>query len=266
MKNLFLFLSLFLVVCCKTQYDVVRKVDKEHSHAPPGTVWIKDSIYVDQCEIRNLDYLEYTQWTKQFDSLNYEKVLPDTLVWREKCCMNEPLPEYYFRHPDYRHYPVVGVSYEEALAFCKWRTERVKEFIKLKKRKNTIEETFGVKDFYYRLPTKAEWEYAADAGRKLPYGFQSLHSKDNMPNFNVKEVDLLGYIGDVYTVQAMYKKPNSFGLYNTIGNVAEMIMDKGICKGGSWKNSIVECNISDSIKYENPSCWLGFRCVCVVTK
>lgn len=267
MKNLFiLFFCLLFFVCCKTQYDVVRKIDKEHSHAPPGTVWIKDSIYMDMCEVRNMDYLEYTLWVKRYDSLNYDKVLPDTLVWRERCCMNEPLPEYYFRHPAYRNYPVVGVSYEQALDFCKWRTTRLKEFAKLISPKSKYADGYKSYHYYYRLPTKEEWEYAADAGRKLPYGFQSLHSKDNMPNFNVKEADLLGYINDVYIVQAMYKKPNSFGLYNTIGNVAEMIMDKDICKGGSWRNSILECNINDSIKYENPSCWLGFRCVCIVTK
>ena len=56
-----------LIVCCKTKYDVVRKVDKEFRNAPPGTVWIKDSIYMDQCEVRNLDYLEYTTWLKQND-------------------------------------------------------------------------------------------------------------------------------------------------------------------------------------------------------
>lgn len=246
----------------------MRKVAKEHSHAPPGTVWLKDSICIDMCEVRNLDYLEYTRWVKHYDSMNYNKVLPDTTVWRQKLSYNEPYVQYYFSHPAYRKYPVVGVSYEQALEYCQWRTMLVKQFITKKKKNNTIEETFGVKDFYYRLPTKEEWEYSAYAGNGKQYGFGSLQSKDNSPNFNVKETYMLGYCesgGDI-VVPVIYKRPNSFGLYNTIGNVAEMTMEKGTSKGGSWKDSISECSIADSIRYEGPSSWLGFRCVCVVIK
>lgn len=269
MKKLFsLSAIIFFFVCCKTQYDVVRKVDKEHSHTPPGTVWIKDSIYMDMCEIRNMDYLEYLSWLIRRDTALYNTALPDTLVWRQKLSYGEPCVEYYLRHPAYNNYPVVGVSYEQVIDFCKWRTERVKEFIKLRKHNNTIEETFGAKDFYYRLPTKEEWEYAASAELKRQYGFVSMQAKDNSPNFNIKEKYMLGYSepGADIVVPVFYKKPNSFGLYNTIGNVAEMTMEKGTSKGGSWMNSIADCEITDSIKYESPSSWLGFRCVCVVIK
>lgn len=259
---------LLFFICCKTQYDVVRKLDKEHSKAPPGTIWIKDSIYMDQCEIRNVDYLEYTLWTKKYDSANYNKVLPDTTVWRDKMSLNEPYVDYYFRHPAYYKYPVVGVSYEQALEYCKWRTDRVKEFAKKIPSRSKLGDSYKNGNYYYRLPTKEEWEYAASAGTNFHYGFQSLQTKENMPNFNVAEAYALGYyfVDADITIPTISKKPNSFGLYNTIGNVAEMIMEKRISKGGSWRNSITECEIRDSIKYENASSWLGFRCVCVVTK
>lgn len=259
---------LFFFVCCKTQYDVVRKIDKEHSYAPPGTVWIKDSIYMDMGEVRNLDYLEYTLWVKHYDSANYAKVLPDTTVWRHQLSYNEPYVQYYFRHTAYRKYPVVGVSYEQVVAYCKWRTERVKEFATLISKKSKFASSYKSYSYYYRLPTKEEWEYAAIALSKKQYGFVSMQAKDNSPNFNIKETYMLGYSesGADIVVPVIYKKPNSFGLYNTIGNVAEMTMDKGVSKGGSWINSIADCEISDSIKYESPSSWLGFRCVCVVIK
>ncbi len=268
MKNILIpFLAILFIFSCKAPCDVVRKVNKEHfNSAPPGTVWIKDSIYIDKCEIRNLDYLEYTNWLKVYEPINYEKALPDSLVWRDSLSSNEPYVRYYFTHPAYRNFPLVGVSYEQALAYCKWRTDRVKEFIKLRKHSNTIEKIFHAKDFYYRLPSQAEWEYAASAGLNSIYGFESMHTKNNWPNFNVKETALLGYANHDVTVPCFYAKPNKFGLYNTIGNVAEMIQDKGVCKGGSWFHSIESCEIKSALKYVKPTAWIGFRCVCVVVK
>jgi formylglycine-generating enzyme required for sulfatase activity len=266
MKNLFsLSICLLFLICCKTQYNVVRKVDKEYREAPPGTVWIKDSIYMDQCEIRNVDYLKYVRWVKKYDSINYEKVLPDTLVWRQENSYNDSYVRYYLTYPAYRNYPVVGVSYEQAVEFCKWRTERVREFAKLINPKSKYAGSYKNFKYYYRLPTKEEWEFAASAGMKTPYGFESIHY-DNAPCVNVKEASLLGYNNNDCTVPVFFQKPNKFGMYNMIGNVAEILSDKGISKGGSWYHSIDDCEITDSIKYDKPTAWLGFRCVCIVTK
>jgi hypothetical protein len=64
-KTLLSFLFLCCIISCKTVYDSTRKIDKAYQYAPPGTVWIKDSIYIDQCEIKNLDYLEYLNWLQK---------------------------------------------------------------------------------------------------------------------------------------------------------------------------------------------------------
>jgi sulfatase modifying factor 1 len=91
------------------------------------------SFYLDETEVRNLDYLEYLYWTGRVFGTDYPQVyikaLPDTLVWREKLAYNEPYVEYYLRHPAYRDYPVVGVNWLQASDFCAWRTDRVNEFI-----------------------------------------------------------------------------------------------------------------------------------------
>ena len=74
MKNLFsLFIILFFFVGCKTQYDVVRKIDKEHRYAPPGTVWIKDSIYMDKTEMSNMDYFKYLAVSFTLSQCKYSK-------------------------------------------------------------------------------------------------------------------------------------------------------------------------------------------------
>jgi gliding motility-associated lipoprotein GldJ len=91
------------------------------------------SFYMDETEISNLHWLEYLYWVKRVYGMDYpavyEAALPDTLVWRRKLAYNEPYVDYYLRHPAYRDYPVVGVSWKQASEFCLWRTDRVNEQI-----------------------------------------------------------------------------------------------------------------------------------------
>src|SRR5690606_26320466 len=91
-----------------------------------------NSFYMDEAEISNLQYGEYVYWLQRvFVSYEevYKKALPDTLVWRNRLAFNEPYVEYYFRHPAYKDYPVVGVNWLQATDFAAWRTDRVNEMI-----------------------------------------------------------------------------------------------------------------------------------------
>lgn len=90
------------------------------------------SFYMDETEVRNIDYKEYLYWLKK-TYISYPQVwdqaLPDTLVWREELAYNEPLVETYFRHPSYDDYPVVGVNWNQANDYSKWRSDRVNEML-----------------------------------------------------------------------------------------------------------------------------------------
>lgn len=90
------------------------------------------SFYMDQFEVTNFNWLEYIYWisrTYEEYPMIYKNALPDTNCWRSPMAYNEPYVEYYLRHPAYQNYPVVGVSWNQANDFCKWRTDRVNEFI-----------------------------------------------------------------------------------------------------------------------------------------
>ncbi len=90
------------------------------------------SFYMDQFEVTNFNWLEYLYWirrTYEDYPMIYKNALPDTNCWRSPLAYNEPYVEYYLRHPAYQNYPVVGVSWNQANDFCKWRTDRVNEFI-----------------------------------------------------------------------------------------------------------------------------------------
>lgn len=91
------------------------------------------SFYMDQTEVSNFHWLEYLYWvSRAYDGtypMVYKNALPDTLVWRSELAFNEKYVDYYLRHPAYRDYPVVGVSWLQANDYAKWRTDRVNEFI-----------------------------------------------------------------------------------------------------------------------------------------
>ncbi len=240
---------------------------RKKEFVPPGTVKYNDTLFIDETEISNFSWKEFEFWIRNKHGINspeHKAVIPDTLVWTENNSYNEPFVSHYYQHRAYRDYPVVGISYEQAQAYCKWRTERVRNFISLSKKNYNV-------DFEYRLPTKYEWESLSYNGtiELSNYGFNekgnrkfnSVWEPDTTKKKAVNDIDNADVTAPVYS----YWK-NFFGLYNMIGNVSEMVLEKGISKGGSWRHRLEECRVGKDIEYTKPTAWLGFRCVCVVKK
>jgi formylglycine-generating enzyme required for sulfatase activity len=233
---------------------------KEKTFIPPGTIQINDTLFADETEISNSSWQEFEYWTKAIYGTNSKEhiaTLPDTLVWREKLSYNEPYVQYYYRHPAYKDYPVVGISYEQTIAYCKWRTERVKAFLTLGKK-------FKYGDFEYRLPTKAEWEKLAEFSTHV----LNNNGKNEKGKYqiNCAHPDTIGTPYPDVTIPVKAYPKSLFGLYNMLGNVSEMVAEKGITKGGGWKNNLEECRVGKDQVYTKPNSWTGFRCICVIKK
>ena len=146
------------------------------------------------------------------------KVYPDTTVWIRdfEYSYNEPMHNDYFWHQAYGDYPVVGISWEQAEAFCQWRT-LLKNSYKKEKGQQFVNS--------FRLPSEAEWEYAARGGldgATFPWG--GPYAKNDRGCFMANFKPLRGnYAADqaLYTVEADAYEPNDYNLYNMAGNVAE---------------------------------------------
>jgi len=178
----------------------------------------KDEEYGDVNSLNQLHSVRGHSDRSQFIIEEVINVYPDTLVWVHDFTygFNEPLTETYFWHPAYDDYPVVGVTWGQARAFNAWRTQILNEW--KQKQGETIVQRF-------RLPSEAEWEFAARGGLDLspyPWGGPYVRNIQGCPLANFKPMRG-DYVEDAgcYTVPIESYSPNDYGLYQMAGNVAE---------------------------------------------
>ncbi|HUH51830.1 MAG TPA: gliding motility lipoprotein GldK [Flavobacterium sp.] len=159
--------------------------------------------------------------SKRSKYLKTEKlpIYPDTTVWIRDFAYsyNEPMHNDYFWHAAYDDYPVVGVTWKQAKAFCNWKTMKKNSWIKTKKGRDQINK--------FRLPSEAEWEYAGRGGlNSATYPWGDLYTMNDrachLANFKPNRGDYAAD-GSLYTVEVRSYEANDFGLYNMSGNVAE---------------------------------------------
>jgi formylglycine-generating enzyme len=185
-----------------------------------------------EIDSRNLYYL-YAPNDSMICKIN---IYPDTLQWVLEFSYSflEPFTQMYYWHPAYDNYPVVGVSWVQAKAYCHWKTEQIKNTI------NPSDVFFKGTEF--RLPTELEWEYAATGScsvfanydNALPWSdYQNLFDEEGNYYANsgfindINNVTIKKYSDDDIqtTAPVMHYKENDFGLYDMGGNAAEWVED-----------------------------------------
>ena len=231
-------------------------------------------------------YREFNIDQNKWSEYKQIEVYPDTTVWYKDFAFsyNEPMHNDYFWHDAYNDYPVVGVSWEQAKAFAHWRT-----FYKNQNQRKARKNIQLVSEF--RLPTEAEWEYAARGGierAEFPWGGPYTYDEKGcfLANFKPERGD---YAADqiLYTAEVESYWPNDFGLYNMSGNVSEWTdsnyekdavdlvaglnpnvegsktNNQKVVRGGSWKDVAHFLKVSTrDYEYQNTKrSYIGFRTV-----
>jgi len=217
-------------------------------------------------------------------------IYPDTLVWMADYTYsyNEPWTKMYFWHPAFDDYPVVGVNWVQASAFCIWRTQFMNNYLQ-KTGQNFVQD--------YRLPTEAEWEYAARGGLALSmYPWGGPYTRNNLGCFIANFKPLRGnYVDDggIRTLAVAQYAPNEYGLYDMAGNVSEWtsnafnesaynfthdlnpdftynatdedkpVLKRKVVRGGSWKDIgyYLQCGTRTFEYQDTAKSYVGFRCV-----
>ncbi len=242
----------------------VKKIDK--SFVPLNT-----AEHIGKFEVTNKEYrLFLNNLKKQKNYDLYVKCMVDTNKWNTAFpnAFNDAMTNLYARHPAYDNYPVVNISYEGAVAYCKWLTVQYNQ-----------QHPEG-KYVSFRLPTEQEWRYAAgskNAKALTPFPNDNIYNCDPTITGKKKSKNAMDttmqcmYLGNIktdkgyhadggfHTLKVESYVPNQLGLYTTFGNVAEMTSTKGVIKGGSWADVFEDCTFDKNATYGDVDPRVGFR-------
>jgi sulfatase modifying factor 1 len=267
----------------------LKNIESWFSYIPAQSVEIDDNKTVTtkgflmmRFETPNMLYRLFIDNLKTNGKINeVQAAYPDTNIWFSGM---EPYKQYYFQHPAYNEYPLLGVSKEKIALFCNWLNEKIK---------TVMPKNWQGKKVTFRLPTENEWMVAAKGGlsrneyawegnvlQKIWYNTKPNERKSQgkyMANFcQIDDAHITRDSNGDMTVVENYRNqiagslmdevsftspilhywPNNYGLYNMCGNVREFVGEDGFTKGGSWMDPGADLRIRCRNTYKK----VGFPC------
>lgn len=241
---------------------------------------ISDRLYAGKWEVSNLEYNCFlNDLIAKNEMEKYNTSFIDSSGWTRINLSFKSVAKHYHSNKIYNNYPVVNISYNGAVNFCEWLTD-----------KYNIDNKRKFKKVEFRLPTENEWITAAEGGKEnaqFPWGGAYKKNSKCWPLCNYRQIDqtyikkdssgkefIIDFTSSlnaespsspktrylISSIRSYY--PNAFGLFNMSGNVAEMLTEKGRTKGGCWNSTgyYVQIQAEDEFAgFEKPSPFIGFR-------
>jgi formylglycine-generating enzyme required for sulfatase activity len=211
--------------------------DKKLNYEDPEISFILSDMFEESryYSKRNFDTrFFYFDYYDEDGTKNRIHVYPDTSLWEKEMHMNNSTQENYFWAEEYKNFPIVGLTFEQAKAYCIWRT-MMYHYEAGRTSKKHYDPTLK-----FHLPNKEEWERAAmnfviinkyNWNRLLPVtnGYQINSNGNYQANFGPIELNSGLYIksfqddGISYLCKVKSYEPNFNGLYCMYGNAAEWV-------------------------------------------
>jgi hypothetical protein len=272
------------LACFSLSLQLKKKATWKVANEAPGIVFIEENWGIDQTECTNFNWLEFLFWTSEIygkNSPEYKAILPDTAAWNSLGHLYEDYDSHYLRHPAYRNFPVVGVSYQQMQAYCQWRSDRVFEYKLVTegfipfKRKQQVDSIISIKALregklswiphietvdqvpHYQLPTPLQWGKAVNFAENE---FKKL-SKRKIERINrlTKQKEEHPFPSPV---EPNFKHEQKKCIYLLNLNMSEQLRDEHLIVGQNWLNNkeLDQTDVYKSPFSKNPLT-LGFRCV-----
>ncbi|WP_341227984.1 hypothetical protein [uncultured Arcticibacterium sp.] len=246
-------------------------LENYRSFVPPNMIQVNDTLFCDQVEMSNIDWLLYDYNTKEVNGDSSKQYNSLKLDWDGVIGLEKD----YLRYPGYRDFPLISVSLDQAKGFADWRTETLFSYI-LKELKLVSEDFFKkgestsineifkshpeLKDklyyFEFRIPTEKEWRVSLKYADDIDGRYKKKNRHILAENYNLEGSTIENGLSNVFIGYQVTRNRNPILKMND--NVSEIILEEGYSMGGNYYEKEPE---SIKNKFEGPNAWTGFRCV-----
>jgi hypothetical protein len=278
---LIIYLLIVSTLACKQRGRVVAIIqNKEYKvEVPPGVVMIANNLFIDETEVTNQYWRDLLQWhklvfgsTKQLVPLDFGGIQPCDSIYLASA-------EYYFGHPNFSDYPVTNITKQQALTYCKWRSERVFEIILIRDKYIThyvwedstnffsidkyFTQSYPTKKFdpnllipMYTLPSSNEVKYILESADSSGIKKFEKTSKRKKIDYGYRKCEL----EHPFPTTIYNSPPNPYGIFNGNNNVSEFMVEDSIYGNNYLNNNAAGVCASTELLLRNP--FTGMRCVC----